>query len=119
MSEGLGYFINLLGLSLLVSYCLVIWFNTNAFVEYFSLLRLGRFFRISEYQDLVKNGYGESFVSFLKEYYHDIFIVRLVSCPICLGFWLTVALLLFFGSVSYIFVAPLSLFFYLIFNKLL
>jgi len=116
MWENPNVFLNILGFSLLISYLLVVWFKTNAFVEYLTLFKLSRFFCIFDYNEIVKNGYTESYTSFLREYYHDYFIVRLVTCPICFGFWLALPSLLL--SPSYVLVLPLGLFFYGLFNKL-
>jgi hypothetical protein len=108
--------INVLGFSLLVSYALVIWFKTNAFVEYLTLFKLSRFFYISNYNELVQNGYSGTYTEFLREYYHDYFVVRLTTCPVCFGFWLGLPFLLL--SPAYLLVLPLGLFFYGLFNKL-
>jgi len=117
MREIFNFSPHSLGISLFVGYALLVWFRTNAFAEYITLFRLSRFFHVSSYNELVSNGYEHGYVDFLKEYYHDYFLVRLVTCPICFGFWLSVP---FLGiSVSNIFIIPLGLFFYSIFNKLL
>jgi hypothetical protein len=116
MWENPKILVNILGFSLLISYFLVIWFKTNAFVEYLTLFRLTRFFHIADYQILTKDGYPGTYTEFLREYYHDYFIVRLVTCPICFGFWIG----LFFLTLSplYLLTLPLGLFFYGLFNKL-
>jgi hypothetical protein len=108
---------NTLGFSILLGYALFVWTRTNAFVEYMNLLGLSRFFHIDEYNKLSLEGYSESYLSFLREYWADCFFVRLVVCPICVGFWLGLVLLLFFG-VSPVTI-PLGLFFFGIFNKLI
>jgi hypothetical protein len=107
----------LLGLSLFLGYALFIWFRTNAFAEYINLFRLDRFFYISQYNELVDNGYSSSYLDFLKEYFYDLFLVRLVSCPICLSFWIGLLTVFIFG-VSPL-VIPLGLCFYGFFNKLM
>lgn len=116
MWENSNTILNILGFSLLVSYALVIWFKTNAFVEYLTLFKLGRFFYIFDYNEIVQNGYGGTYTEFLREYYHDYFVVRLVTCPVCFGFWLGLPFLLL--SPTYLLVLPLGLFFYGLFNKL-
>ena len=108
---------SILGVSLYISYFLVVWFKTNAFAEYITLFRLSRFCFVDSYNELVKNGYENGYTQFLKEYYHDYFIVRLMTCPICFGFW--IALPFSFYSINYLFAIPLGLFFYGVFNKLL
>jgi hypothetical protein len=110
---SLGY---LLGVSFFLGYALLIWFRTNAFAEYITLFKLARFFHVGDYNELAKNGYPEGYVHSLKEYYHDSFITRLVTCPICFGFWLGV--ILFLTLPVNILVIPLGLFFYGVLNKL-
>jgi hypothetical protein len=117
MWENPGNIKTLLGFSLLVGYLLLLWFRTNVFVEYVTLFRLTRFFHVGEYRELVDNGYSESYISFLLEYYKDLFIVRLVACPICLGFWLALPSAML--APEYLAVIPLGLFFYALFNKLI
>ena len=106
-------------IALLFSYLLLVWLKTNAFVEYMQLFRLSRFLKVSEYLQIQENGYGGVFADFLQEYYHDYFIVRLLSCPICVSFWLGILTSLYTGEIISILAAPLVLFFYLLFNKLL
>jgi hypothetical protein len=116
MKETLSSLYPLLGVSFMLGYALLVWFRTNAFAEYVTLFRLTRFFHVGDYNEVSKNGYPEGYVHFLKEYYHDNFIVRLVTCPVCFGFWL--GLIIFFGFPVNILVVPLGLFFYGVLNKL-
>ena len=106
-----------LGISLFIGYALLVWFRTNAFAEYLTLFKLSRFFYVGSYNELVSNGYEGGYIDFLREYYHDLFLVRLATCPICFGFWLSLPFLDL--SVNNIIIIPLGLFFYSIFNKLL
>lgn len=110
---------NIASVSLILAYFLLVWLRTNAFVEYMTLLKLGRFFRIDEYNDIQKNGYGGLYMEFLYSYYHDRFLVRLFSCPVCLSFWAGISLVVFLGTIDAMVGAPLILFFYLLLNKML
>ena len=74
---------------------------------------------MDEYLKLHDEGYGGSYIDFLIEYYNDTFLVRLFSCPVCLSFWLGLAAAVYLNQILGFVVAPLTLFFYLIFNKLL
>jgi hypothetical protein len=107
---------NVLGFSILCSYILFVWFNTNAFVEYINLFNLSRFFKISQYNEVVKVGYPDNYLSFLREYFYDAFLVRLVTCPVCLGFWLSIAVAAL--TDSSILLLPLTLIFYILLNRL-
>lgn len=104
--------------ALVLGYFMLVWLRTDAFAEYLTLFRLSNHLHIKDYNALRKEGYGGNYVSFMVEYYQDSFIVRLVSCPVCLSFWLGLTSTLYKGDLSYILVAPLSLFFYLLFNRL-
>jgi hypothetical protein len=75
--------------------------------------------KLEEYYKIHDEGYGGSYVDFLVEYYNDRFFVRLFSCPVCLSFWLGATASIYFGAASGALIAPLTLFFYLVFNKLL
>ena len=111
--------LEVISIALVASYFMLVWFRTNAFVEYLSLLKLSRFFHVGEYENIKSQGYEGIYVDFLVEYYRSSFFVRLLSCPVCLSFWLGAGLSLFIGLSSACVVAPLMLFFYLLFNKLL
>jgi hypothetical protein len=102
-----------------LAYFMVIWLKTNAFIEYMTLFRLEIYFHIGEYNSLHKEGYGGNYVDFLFEYYRDSFLIRLLSCPVCLSFWLGAIAALFVPVVQAGLIASLTLFFYLVFNRLL
>ena len=72
-----------------------IWFNTNAFVEYCSILFLDKIFKIDEYLEFtVSNNAPLHYTNFLKIQY-DNFPVRLITCPICLNTWIGLIALYF------------------------
>ena len=111
--------LQIISVALLLGYCMLVWLRTNAFVEYMSLLGMSRFFKISEYHTIQQDGYGGNYIDFLVEYYYSDFFVRLLSCPICVSFWLGLATAVVYADVTSIMVAPLSLAVYAVFNKLL
>jgi hypothetical protein len=111
--------LNIASVALGLSFLLVVWLRTNAFVEYLHLLRLSKFFHVSDYLKLQRDGYGGNYVEFLLEYYNDSFFVRLIACPVCLSFWLGLGATFCVSEPAALCVAPLTLFFYLLFNKLL
>jgi hypothetical protein len=106
-------------IAFVAAYFILIWFRTDAVAEYFNLLKIPVLFRLKEYNKLNLEGYGGNYSSFLHEYYKDMFLVRLVSCPVCLSFWCGAFSALWFGSFLHFIVGPLTLFFYAIFNKVL
>lgn len=111
--------INAASIAFCLAYLLVVWLRTNAFVEYMRLFHLTSLFHVSDYLKIQGDGYGGSYIDFLAEYYHESFFVRLFICPVCLSFWLGLVVVLFTGLADGLCVAPLVLFFYLLFNKLL
>jgi Protein of unknown function (DUF1360) len=77
--------------SFFVALFLLIWFKTEAFVEYCRLFRLTRFFKVAEYLEVMKADASFSYPMFLVEYYNS-FLTRLLSCPICTSVWIGLAL---------------------------
>jgi len=77
--------------SFIITTILFIWFNTDAFIEYLKLFKLD-FFII----DYLKNSNGLTFPQyiFLKRPQYDSsiikFLIKLISCPVCLGFILSI-----------------------------
>lgn len=65
---------------------LFIWFKTDAFVEYVSLLRLGRFFCVNEYKETTKDDPGLHYTQYMSANYGN-FLTKLFVCPKCLGMW--------------------------------
>jgi hypothetical protein len=102
-----------------LAYFLVVWYRTDALVEYANLLRFNFIFRLQEYNNLKREGYEGVYIDFLKEYYYDYFIVRLLSCPICFSFWLGLVLSFIFPFLEAVFSIPFILFFYLLFTRML
>jgi hypothetical protein len=104
--------------ALILGFFLLVWLRTNAFVEYMRLFKLEKWLHVNEYTELERNGYEGNYVDFLVEYYKDKFFVRLLSCPICVSFWLGFINAVMFGPL-HIVVAPLTLFVYLLFDKMI
>lgn len=105
--------------SFTLGYMMLLWLKTDAFVEYMNLLRMGNCLHINEYNELHREGFGGNYVEFLLEYYRDKFFVRLATCPLCLSFWLGIISALYIDSITALLCAPLILFSYLLFNKML
>jgi hypothetical protein len=106
-------------ISLFLGYALLMWFRTNVFVEYMNLFSLSRFFKIDEYNKLHAEGFSELYIDFLSQYYRVFFIVRLLICPICVSFWLGLFVSFFHTDIKFLICAPLILFFYSVFNRML
>ena len=105
----------LVPISLIVTF-LIIWFKTEAFEEYVTLIGGDKFFKVRGYRKTRETNALLTYHDFLLQHYNS-FFVRLATCPYCLGLWLSltaclvverfdlvgvyyVSSLLAFGSVS-------------------
>ena len=80
-------------ISSVVTLALIVWFKTEAFLEYATAIGGGRFFHIDSFrEEQSKIEYPAPHMDFIQYLlsYHDSFFIRLITCPICLSFWLTV-----------------------------
>jgi hypothetical protein len=85
----------------LAALVLLVWFRTNAAVEYLELLCLGGCFLRDFKEKSSREGLD------FKEYillYKNCFFVRLLCCPICLGVWINIFLCLGFENFEKYFV---------------
>ena len=102
----------------LYSFILIIWFNTESFVEYSHLLKT-KWFKVNDYLIAKETDFTLTYHSYLLQK-HNSFFVRLITCPFCLNFWLILVGKFIFGysflEIPTIYVT--SLITYFIFNKL-
>jgi hypothetical protein len=95
---------------MIISYVCFIWLNTNAIYDYILKHNLFNRFRIiEEYNNRTAD---ISFVLFLRS--KECFWGKLLSCSICLTFWMSVAATVLTGGNTFVFA-----FFSLIFYRLL
>ena len=99
---------------------LIVWFQTDAFVEYCKVFGLKKFLFGYDNPELTFPQYLYSKRNVFCKNRFSLFYIKLITCPICLSFWLC----LISGTIIHNFLAiPLlyvtSLFVYLIFSKLL
>jgi hypothetical protein len=85
---------------------LLVWFDTEAFIEYADLFSLTTsLFKINEFKVIQSEvGADYSYIDYLLEF-HNNFFTRLLSCPICtsvqMGFYLSLfSSLLYFPIIS-------------------
>ncbi len=99
-------------------FVLIIWFNTEAFVEYCHVLKL-KWFKVQDYLNAKESDFTLTYHSYLLQK-HNSFFIRLITCPFCLNFWLILIGKFIFGyffiEIPTIYVT--SLITYFIFNKL-
>lgn len=107
-SEVLRFFVYLFISSSTIAGVLLIWMNTNAFVEYARLFG----FKMEGYKN--DEDLGISYPDYLQVKYNN-FIVKLLACPICLSVWFNLAAYFIHGytwiSISGVYVSLIFYFF--------
>ena len=84
---------------------LFLFYQTDFIAEYFQLLSgfcpkiiRGYWQKRQDCPGLIKNWPYSNFIGFLSYYKHEFFIVRLIECPYCLGFWISVIISTIWGA---------------------
>ena len=72
---------------------LIIWNDTNAIVEY------ARFFGFKLESYKFHESSGVSYPDFLLEQYSENFLIRLITCPICLCMWFSILGSIYFENI--------------------
>ena len=99
-------------------FILIIWFNTEAFVEYINVFKLN-WFKVKDYLIDKESDFTLTYHSYLLKY-HNNFLTKLITCPFCLNFWL-ILIGKFIFDYSFLEIPTIyvtSLIIYFIFNKL-
>lgn len=82
-------------------FVMTIWFKTEAFVEYISLLKLDKLFKVKEFIEYKKVNSDIDYPTFLL-IKHKNFLTKLISCPFCLNFWIVLAMCVIFNTIFYL-----------------
>ena len=102
----------------LIALILVIWFRTDAFLEYTRLFHLNFLSHYKDYDAKLKEDIMLTYIQYLRQY-HNCFFTRLITCPICHSVWWG----LIFGIITSPFLIPFyalcGLIIFLIIDKLL
>ena len=99
-------------------FILIVWFNTEAFVEYLNVCKL-KWFKTHDYILAKDSDFTLTYHSYLLRY-HNNFLTKLITCPFCINFWL-ILIGKFIFDYSFIEIPTIyvtSLIIYFIFNKL-
>jgi len=80
--------------------CIFLWYKTNFFYEYVKLFKFNKFKIFKEYEDFIQHShiYFPIFLGFKNN-----FFAKLLNCPMCLNFWLTILFCLLFKISLYYF----------------
>lgn len=84
--------------SSLLASVLLIWFKSEAFVEYSKLFRVGNLFFVPLYEEENSKDPALGYLDYLA-IRHDCFFVKLITCPLCLGFWLSLFITIGYGNI--------------------
>lgn len=106
-------------ISSIIALHLLIWFRTDAYLEYCRLLKLNF---ISDYKGFDRE-YSQdvslTYHIFLRRY-HNNFFIRLITCPICLAVWLAIIYTIIFSTFNILpYIILLGIFIYAIIDRLL
>lgn len=85
----------------LINLILLVWFKTNAFVEYVNLFKLNKLFRVDKFLEYKKINIEIDYVTFLM-IKNPNFITKLVSCTYCFNFWLSLSSCFLFKNIIYL-----------------
>ena len=72
-----------------IALVLLIWFNSDAFIEYAKLVSGAKFFGVTDYEEKQKQQATLDYHGYLLQY-KDSFFVRLITCPLCFSVWVSV-----------------------------
>ena len=100
---------------------LVVFFDTDAFIEYCKLSRqLTKLFKIDDFQEKYTSNFELTYHIYLRQY-HSNFFTKLITCPICLNTWISIISAIIIGNVltSFCFIMFFSLFLYYLLKKLM
>ena len=81
----------IIGLSSFISLILLVWFNSDAIIEWGGLLGLSKFLMVDEFYSMrtSEETIGINYPTFLKIKYNNI-IFSMLACPLCLSIWLSI-----------------------------
>lgn len=102
----------------IIALILLIWFRTDAWLEYCRLFKLDRISYYTDYDKKHKEDLTLTYLLYLRMY-HNRFFIRLITCPICLSVWLGIILSIFINIYLFPIYTIGGLIIYLIINKLL
>ena len=83
-----------------INFLLFIWFDTDAFVEYFRLLKLNKLFKIDKFDEYKMQNPKISYLSFIRQKYSN-FYTRLITCPPCINFWIVLLFCIIYNNIIF------------------
>jgi hypothetical protein len=86
----------------LIALVLLIWFRTDAWLEYTRLLGLDCLSNYKDFDKKYKEDVSLTYLTYLRRY-HNCFMVRMLTCPICQAVWWGIG----FGFLTWILLIPI------------
>jgi hypothetical protein len=80
--------------SSVIALILLIWFRTDAWLEYTRIFHLNWLSFYKEFDVKYKDDVSLTYLHFLRRD-HNCFFIRLITCPICMAIWLGLILAIF------------------------
>lgn len=99
-------------------FVLIIWFKTDAFIEYTKLLKLDKWFSVDDYEKHKSNDFELTYHLYLRSH-KNTFLSRLVTCPICLTTWMFMIVLILDSMSNFCLNVIVTLSLYYLFSKLM
>lgn len=101
---------------------LIVWFQTDAYIEYCKLFGLNfllfGYDKTDEQLTFPQYLYTKRYT--LSKCRYCVFYIKLISCPVCLNFWFCLVMGVLFNNILFVpLLYVVSLLIYLIFTKLL
>lgn len=96
---------------------LIIWFNTNAILEYVKIFKLSKLFRLDDFENKQSEDFELDYHRYLLKF-HNCFFVRLITCPICLTMWFCIPIIFTEYYIEYPKYVILILFGYYLFKRI-
>jgi hypothetical protein len=87
-----------LNIGFLVAIILIIWFRSDAFVQYVNFFKLGWFFWIPLYESQKEDDPLLTYPQFIKKNFNGI-VPSILSCPLCFTVWLVSIFVIIFNTI--------------------
>lgn len=107
-----------------ITLILLIFFKSDAFVEYSILFGLDKLFKIDKWEEFKNNvDVTVNYHTFLKlecqKTKYQRFFIKLITCPLCTCIWLHIPSIFIFGLINYPILVIITLFMYYIIAKIM
>ena len=82
-----------------INFILFILFETDCFIQYSKLFRLGKLFKINEFLEYKEDKNPKmNYLSYIRQK-HNNFFTKLITCVPCYNFWIVLLVVILFNSI--------------------